>query len=94
MCRIPAGTYRAHTRTDGHLGWRIELEGVPGRTNIQIHRGNYPGDTTGCILVGTSQDTNRVWDSPEAMKLLKEKVGSADVITVTIRDPENGGGGW
>lgn len=94
MCRIPAGTYQAHTRTDGHLGWRIELEGVPGRTNIQIHRGNYPSDTTGCILVGTSRDTNRVWNSSEAMKLLKEKVGSADVITVTIRDPKNGGGGW
>jgi len=98
MCRIPAGTYQAHTRSDGHLGWRIELEGVPGMKNIQIHRGNYPGDTTGCILVGTSRGTNVVLNSGDAMDLLKNKVGSANVITVTIRDPmqggSGGGGGW
>lgn len=35
--RIPAGTYQAHVRTDGERGWRLELDNVPGRTNIQIH---------------------------------------------------------
>jgi hypothetical protein len=35
--------------------WRI---GVPGRTGILIHKGNYLKDTSGCILVGLEVVTN------------------------------------
>jgi len=31
-------------------GW--EVEGVPGRSYIMLHPGNYEKDTAGCILVG------------------------------------------
>jgi hypothetical protein len=48
---IRPGTYQGAVRSDGHLGWRIELN-VPTRRNIQIHPGNTTDDTTGCILVG------------------------------------------
>lgn len=30
-----------------------ELQSVPGRYNIQIHPGNKPGDSLGCLLPGT-----------------------------------------
>jgi hypothetical protein len=58
--RLPAGTYDAFIRADGKLGWRIELKTAPvGWTNVQIHIGNYPSQTKGCILVGTSVATRK-----------------------------------
>jgi len=55
---IPPGTYNGDIRTDGARGWRIELKDVPDRTLIQIHVGNYPKNTTGCILLGTEVKDN------------------------------------
>jgi len=88
--RIPAGTYQAHVRTDGPLGWRIELEGVPGRGNIQIHAGNTPEDTTGCILPGTTEGVDRVNNSRDARDIIREEVENAGPgarIEVNITDP-------
>lgn len=48
---VAPGSYQGTVREDGHLGWRIELN-VPTRLNIQLHPGNTPNDTRGCILVG------------------------------------------
>ena len=31
-----------------------ELKGVPGRSEIKIHRANYPKDLLGCIALGLS----------------------------------------
>ena len=50
---IPAGTYRLRLSRSARFGRDLpELLGVPGRFGIRIHRGNYPQDSTGCILVG------------------------------------------
>lgn len=50
---IPEGTYYGFLRFDrGEDRWRIQLEDVQGRKGIQIHIGNYPRETKGCILVG------------------------------------------
>jgi hypothetical protein len=56
VSRIPRGTYAAHLRYDHADAWRIELEKVPRRANVQIHIGNWPFQTLGCILVGTKVD--------------------------------------
>jgi hypothetical protein len=50
---IPVGRYKDMLRYDHAKRWRIELIGVPGRDFIQIHTGNTPANTEGCILVGT-----------------------------------------
>jgi Family of unknown function (DUF5675) len=34
-----SGTYKGILRYDHKDQWRIELQGVPGRTNVQIHTG-------------------------------------------------------
>jgi hypothetical protein len=49
---VPDGTYSAHLRYDHADHWRIELVGVPNRPNVQIHMGNEPDQTLGCVLVG------------------------------------------
>lgn len=88
--RIPAGTYNATVRADGPLGWRLELQGTAPRTNIQIHVGNTPADTTGCILPGTSRGTDSVAGSNAARTLIQQEVNNAGpgaTIQVTITDP-------
>ena len=51
---IPSGFYTnvKQFSSTGHLGKRLEIPNAPGRDNIRFHRGNYPKDTEGCILVG------------------------------------------
>lgn len=53
---IPAGQYKGILRYDKDDKWRIQLSDVPGREAVQIHIGTVPKNTTGCILVGESQD--------------------------------------
>lgn len=48
------GTFKGEVLTAGHLGWRIQLVGTNPRTAIQIHTGNRPQDTEGCVLIGLS----------------------------------------
>ena len=70
---IPDGSYPGTLRYDHPDRWRIELQGVPGRTNVQIHTGNTPDDTEGCILVGLSlgADLCSVQESKKAYEALK-----------------------
>lgn len=49
---IKTGLYSAKVRDDGHLGWRIELLNTTPRTVVEIHVGNRPPNTEGCILLG------------------------------------------
>lgn len=49
---ILPGTYGAILRYDHTDQWRLELTDTEQRKNIQIHIGNHPKDTKGCILVG------------------------------------------
>ncbi len=49
---IPAGRYKCRKRYSKKYGWHFHILGVPGRSYILIHFGNYFHDTEGCILVG------------------------------------------
>ncbi len=50
---IPDGVYRCRPRRFHRGGYdAVEITGVPGRSQILIHRGNTADDVTGCILVG------------------------------------------
>lgn len=85
---LPPGQYEGFARTDGNRGWRIELTGTGNRKNIQIHIGNRPKDTIGCILVGTgdsSDATCHVKDSQDAMHLVKSTYGSSNMRPVTLQ---------
>jgi len=49
---IPAGWYECVRHTSPSKGECFSVIGVPGRTNVLIHAGNYTRNTQGCILVG------------------------------------------
>jgi hypothetical protein len=52
---IPAGTYKVVTYPSPKFGRLMPLlVDVPGRSNIEMHWGNSPEDTDGCILLGNS----------------------------------------
>lgn len=50
---IPEGTYGVNRNAASKFGPNTPLlVGVPGRSNVELHPGNTPADTDGCILVG------------------------------------------
>lgn len=78
---IPAGTYRGILRYDKKDAWRIQLDGVPGRTGVQIHIGNVVAQSKGCILVGTRLEEGslcRVGGSAAAYGELKKAFYGTD----------------
>lgn len=70
---IPVGTYDCTIIPERR---RIALHDVPGRDGIQIHIGNFPQDSTGCILVGKSRSIKNaaVWASSSALEVLLEEI--------------------
>jgi hypothetical protein len=84
---IPPGEYKGYVRTDGNLGWRIELAGTGERKHIQIHIGNTPDDTKGCILPGSGESTDAKCTIPgsnEALKRLRTEYGSSTSRQVVL----------
>lgn len=52
ISRIPSGIYECQKITSPSLGDCIEIIGVPNRTYVRIHSGNFTRDILGCVLVG------------------------------------------
>lgn len=86
---IPAGEYPIILSFSPHFKMVTpELVGVPGRSDIRIHPGNYPKDSLGCILVGDTRQPNFVGLSKAAFASLMTLLKTAtDPITILIEDP-------
>ncbi len=86
-CKDPVepGVYNAKVRDD-HDPNRVELIGVDGFTNIQLHPGNTAEDVKGCIAVGYGRGTDRVSDSQNAMNKINQIItrDGSNNITVII----------
>jgi hypothetical protein len=55
---IPLGTYPVSTYPSPRFGRLMPLIlGIPDRSNIEMHWGNTPEDTDGCILLGEPSPT-------------------------------------
>ena len=66
---IPEGTYECTAGYSPSRGYDVYwLQDVPGRSDVQIHIGNYPKDIRGCILIGKRRGDNMVVDSRIAFK--------------------------
>lgn len=89
---IPAGTYEAqryrspaHGNTDVFL-----LTNVPGRDAIEIHVGNIPSDSRGCILIGASFDLVKgfpgIAGSMGEFAQFMDALSGVDMFTLTVED--------
>lgn len=88
VSRIPPGTYEGFHRNSPARGYIVpELKGVPGRGNIQIHKGNTTKDTLGCILVGTATVKGQpaISESKAAFAKLMAYLNGED-FTLTVKD--------
>jgi len=83
---IPVGVYEGFLRYDHPDDrWRIELERVPGRRHVEIHIGNKPRQTEGCLLVGMrlGRDFCSLIDGASAYRQLKTAFYGTDRPTAT-----------
>ncbi len=73
---IPAGTYDLTMRfSPRHNRILPHIENVPDFDEIEIHPGNYPRDTEGCVLVGSSHMKDVVLESDKAFNRLLLMLG-------------------
>lgn len=49
---IPEGHYEAQKHISPNFGKSVWIKGVPNRTEILIHKGNFYTDILGCVLLG------------------------------------------
>ena len=85
---VSLGTYGGfirYTSSKSKREWCFQLNDANGRTAIQIHIGNYPGDTEGCVLVGTTYSENMVGNSTAAYQKLQDFVFGAGFTRAEIR---------
>jgi len=97
---IPLGVYRLklgmYYHGDGPGGKEdypaFEVLGVPGRTEIKIHRGNVATDVRGCIAPGNGLGAiGNVWavlQSGEALRQFMAAMGTEDG-RLTVRNTDN-----
>ena len=63
---------RGESATRDYL--HLLVEDVENRSYILFHRGNYPKDTSGCILVGLGSEQDVVYNSTLAMDLVMKEI--------------------
>ena len=75
---IPEGVYPVRLRLPRESASRdylhLLVQEVPNRDFILVHRGNFPSQTQGCILVGLGTEQDVVHNSVLAMDLLIKEV--------------------
>ena len=78
-----------HSYDPPHFGRIMPLlMDVPGHQGIEIHWGNYPDNSRGCILVGMSQsmdgDKPAIWNTRAAFDSLFPEIEGAQAEGCTI----------
>ena len=81
---IPTGVYEVKLFNSPSHGIVPQLEDVKGYTYIQIHVGNFPKDSLGCLLLGSSYGTDAVKNSKATVKKLVQELEKYDDIIISI----------
>lgn len=92
-CAIPLGTYDVSIRwSERHQRLIPHVENVPGFSQIEIHIGNFPHDTEGCLLIGNvvSSTPDQILGSKIAFdclfRLLTDSKEKNEPITITYTE--------
>jgi hypothetical protein len=85
---IPDGTYNLVNRFSPKHGRNVpHVDNVPGFNEIEIHWGNFPQDTEGCLLVGASEGHDMIGTSRKVFDELYAKLEvewlASNTITIT-----------
>ncbi len=82
---IPTGTYKVTLYKSPERGYKVPLlNDVPGRSFIEIHKGNWEYNSKGCILVGKDRDGFAIDASGDAFEELMTVIKNADDLSITI----------
>lgn len=83
---IPTGTYKIiYVWSDKHQRKLWLLVGVKGFVGIEIHIGNYPKDTLGCLLLGNGIGTDRITESTIAFNKFMALLPTTETHEITIK---------
>ncbi len=92
---IPAGVYQSAMRTSAKHGKCYGIEGVPNRTDVEIHAGNFCGDTSkglktdvlGCVILGRAigeiGNQKALLSSKDALQAFQNDL-AGEAFTLTI----------
>lgn len=91
---IPQGTYKIELAPSPRFmvsedAWMKQfssrmphITGIPGRSLIMIHWGNFPNETDGCILVGETRGADSLGNSREAFQTLYARLSDGDTLMI------------
>lgn len=90
---IPAGEYTLTLRWSEHhqknLYW---VDGVPDRDSVELHIGNLPGDSRGCVLLGTSfgmvNGQPGIVGSADAFRNFMARMNGLESCPITVTETE------
>lgn len=89
---IPSGRYKCEIVQSPKFGTVYEVKDVEARSHILFHAGNYPRDTSGCILLGESGDFLSpymfIGNSQKALKEFMNKLAGESFELEIIYDEE------
>ena len=88
--RIPTGLYnlQSHTGTKYKRVVCLHNDKVPASRAILIHQGNTPANTVGCLIAGSSYDTDYVGTSLAKLTELMDAVYKLGASNVKVRITE------
>lgn len=87
--RIPAGLYQVAWHKSPKFNRMVPVlfnEQVPKDRYIEIHAGNYPKHTEGCILVGKWANDEGVFESVKTLEALLSFIGGKDLEVEIINE--------
>lgn len=87
--RIPAGLYQVVWHKSPKFNRVVPVlhnEQVPKDRYIEIHAGNYPKHTEGCILVGKWANDEGVFESKATLEALLSFIGGKDLEVEIINE--------
>lgn len=88
---VPIGTYDVISYNSPRWDKDVPLlVDVPGYAGVEIHPGNYPSDTDGCLLLGATEDVDFVGNSVTTVEqfynLFFKALGEGEAVSITYQD--------